>query len=147
MTTEPSEAGAEPAPSALARAAVLGLALALSFAAHSPSLAHWFVRDDFVWLREASEGLGLRSYGYLRPVSNTWFWLEHQLFGEQASPYYLLRILLHAWNACWLGALVGRVHRSYAAGALTVLLFTPLSGSAASVHWGCCCKCIMFLNR
>ena len=115
--------------------ALLAAVCALTFAAFSPTLAHWFVRDDFVWLREASSGFSLRSYGYLRPVSNAFFWVEHQLFGLEAQPYYWMRLALHAWNAMWLAALVGRVYRMPLAGALAALLFVPLSGSAASVHW------------
>lgn len=109
------------------------LVFVLAFAVYARVLGADFIWDDDGHVTRAS----LRSLGGLAriwfdpgatqqyyPVLHSAFWLEHHLWGDAASGYHLLNIVLHATGAClfatvlrrlaipgaWLGALVFLLH-------------------------------------
>ena len=81
------------------------------------------IRADFIWndsdyvtapaLRTA-EGLAriwfeLGATEQYYPILHSAFWLEHKLWGDSATGYHLLNILLHAACACLLAAILRRL--------------------------------------
>lgn len=82
--------------------------------------AEFFTRDFF-------EGADTRGFiylsGYYRPITNTLFWLQYRMGGDNAWFYNLSGFLLHGLNAALLALFVAGVGRSRMAGMLAGALW------------------------
>jgi protein O-mannosyl-transferase len=105
------------------------------------------LRGGFVWddqplitanpLLRTSSGLaeiwsGSRTADYF-PVTNTVFWIEHHLFGDNATGYHAVNILLQAANALLLWRVLRRLQ--IAGAFLAGLIFAIHPIHAESVAW------------
>jgi Flp pilus assembly protein TadD len=104
-------------------------------------------RADFVWddsllitsnpLMQSFSGLveiwsGGRTADYF-PITNTVFWIEHHLFGQNATGYHVVNILLQIANALLVWRVLLRLHIPGAS--LAGLIFGIHPVHAASVAW------------
>ncbi len=122
-----------------AKVAAIILAAALPYL---PALGGGFVWDDEPLitanpLLQTLSGLaeiwsGSRTADYF-PVTNTVFWVEHHLFGDNATGYHALNILLQAANALLLWRVLGRLQIPGAF--LAALIFAMHPVHAESVAW------------
>ena len=105
------------------------------------------LRGGFVWddeplitanpLMRTPSGLaeiwsGSRTADYF-PVTNTVFWIEHHLFGDNATGYHALNILLQAANALLLWRVLRRLQIPGAFLAGLIFAIHPIN--AESVAW------------
>jgi tetratricopeptide (TPR) repeat protein len=114
------------------RLCVIALVL-LTVVSYVPALEAGFVFDDSMYLTGdarmgSAEGLGdiwaevagpdYRHQYY--PLTSSAFWVQHRLFGDHATGYHLVNILLHAVNAVLLWRLLRRlgVPAAWVAGAV-----------------------------
>ena len=119
--------------------AAIILAVALPYL---PALGGGFVWDDEPLitanpLLRTLSGLaeiwsGSRTADYF-PLTNTVFWVEHHLFGDNATGYHALNILLQAANALLLWRVLGRLQIRGAF--LAALIFAMHPVHAESVAW------------
>lgn len=120
---------------------ILAGLVALAWGYHD-LVGSYFLRDDFMWLFDSEsqlarpiEFLTTRPSGYFRPFANLFFGLEHVAFGLDPRGYFVVNVLLHGWNALWLGALVlafgGSARFAGAAGLLAV----SLTSAGPGVVW------------
>ena len=116
--------------------ALLALVVALVYRDH---LGGWFLRDDFMWLRDAQRQWAeparfwtTRPSGYFRPVANLVFGLEYAVFGLSAVGYLWVNLLLHLANVTLLALLVralgAPVRTALAAAAFAGLAVTAVPG-------------------
>jgi protein O-mannosyl-transferase len=122
---------------ALIAAIIIAVALV-----YLPALRGDFVWDDFLLitgnpLLQNFSGLleiwsGGRTADYL-PLTNTMFWIEHHLFGGNATGYHAVNILLQTANALLVWRLLARLNIPGAW--LAGLLFGIHPVHAASVAW------------
>ena len=117
------------------------VALGLAWGYHG-LLSSYFLRDDFMWLFDSErqlarpiEFLTTRPSGYFRPFANLFFGLEHLTFGLDPRGYYVVNILLHGWNALWLGALVLAFGGSRRLAGAAALVAATLGAAAPGVVW------------
>ncbi len=115
---------------------------ALALGCYSPVLANWFLRDDFVWLDEASRLLQdperlytARPVGHFRPIGSLAFALQYASFGLEPRGYYVVNVALHAWNAAWIVALSWTLFRHGPSAALAGILFVVASSWNGAVMW------------
>jgi Flp pilus assembly protein TadD len=110
--------------------------------AYLPALGGGFVWDDEPLitanpLMRTPSGLGeiwsgSRTADYF-PVTNTFFWIEHHLFGDNAAGYHALNILLQAANALLLWRVLRRLQIPGAFLAGLIFAIHPIH--AESVAW------------
>jgi Tfp pilus assembly protein PilF len=128
---------------ALPRQTVLVAAIIIAVAAvYLPALRGDFVWDDFLLitgnpLLQNFSGLreiwsGGRTADYF-PLTNTVFWVEHHLFGANATGYHIVNILLQIANALLVWRLLKRLNIPGAW--LTGLIFGIHPIHVASVAW------------
>src|SRR5438045_1824624 len=122
-----------------AQATVIVVAVALVYL---PALHAGFVWDDeqlitgnpllrnFAGLAEIWSGGRTADYF---PITNTVFWVEHHLFGDNATGYHALNILLQAANALLLWRVLQRLQIPGAF--LAALIFAVHPIHAESVAW------------
>jgi protein O-mannosyl-transferase len=119
------------------------LIFALVLVAYAPALRSGFIWDDHPGhvtrpdLQSVS-GLGriwfeIGATQQYYPLLHTAFWLEHRLWGETASAYHLLNVLLHATAACLVGVLLRRLR--VAGAAIAALWFAVHPVTVDSVAW------------
>ncbi len=130
-----------PAPHPVTGWMALGIPLVVLLA-YIPSLSGGFVlTDEVVLLRnplmQADGGLhdiwlSARSDQY-QPLVYTSFWIEHRLWGDWATGYRLVNVLLHAANALLVWRLLRRV--GVPAAAVAALLFGLHPVNVESVAW------------
>ena len=117
-------------------ATALALILLATFLAYWPALSGMLLWDDDAHVTppglQSLHGLGriwfnLGATQQYYPLLYTWFWLEHALWGDSATPYHVLNVFLHAICA-WLVALLAR--RLGIAGAW-------LAGAVFALHPAC----------
>jgi len=123
----------------IAKVAAIILAAVLPYL---PALRGGFVWDDEPLitanpLLRTSSGLaeiwsGSRTADYF-PVTNTVFWIEHHLFGDNAAGYHALNILLQAANALLLWRVLRRLQIPGAFLAGLIFAIHPIH--AESVAW------------
>jgi len=114
-------------------AALLGAALALTFAVHAPALDSAFAGDDQILLYDAAN-MPLGEYlldmhgGHLMPVHKLVIVAMHRVFGYRAAPFFALALATHLLNVALL--YVGLRH---VASALPAAFGSALWG-AAVIH-------------
>lgn len=102
----------------------------------------YFLRDDFMWLYDGRQQLAhplefltTRPSGYFRPFANLCFGLEQLAFGLDPRGYYVVNVLLHGWNALWLGILVLTFGGSQRFAGAAALAAATLGAAAPGVVW------------
>ncbi len=116
------------------------LALLLGFGAYAWVLNNGFISDDLVFLDQSLDPAFLPAHLYSAPsafrvTADLWFAGVQQLFGYQASGFYVFSILLHVLNALALrSVLLGRSVDCSAA-SLASLLFVVIQNPAEAVAW------------
>ncbi len=78
------------------------------------------------------------SLRFFRPLAFTLMKLEYTLVGWQAGPMHVFSLLWNVAAAMLVGAFVGRVVKSAAAGTLAALLFAVFPNNAATIYWIAC---------
>lgn len=108
-------------------------ALAIAFAVHLPTLRYYFDGDDFVVLGSV-EYLGARAYVIdtlrmhdivpnWRPLTGAVYAAEWELFGLNATAWRSVNLAVHLGSVALLYALVTRVTRRPAVGAIAAAIF------------------------
>jgi hypothetical protein len=108
-------------------------ALAITFAVHAPTLRYFFDGDDFVVLGSV-EYLGGRTYVLdtlrmqdivpnWRPLTGAIYAVEWELFGLNATAWRSVNLAIHLSSMAVLYALVTRVTKRQAIGAVAALIF------------------------
>ncbi len=121
----------------------LGLLLvAVTFAAYWPALRGGFVWDDALYVRDnpiikASDGLRriwcTTEFTDYYALSNTSFWLEWRLWGDNPVGYHVTNVLLHALNALLIWQLLRQLKIPGAYAAALVFALHPVN--VMSVAW------------
>lgn len=116
--------------------------LVACFAVYAPALEGDFLFDDDIHLLENSvfEERGLFD-AWVNPPSNqnywplTWtsYWIEHQLWGFDPVGYHVVNVLIHAFCALLMWALLGRLGVPFPW--LVAFLFAIHPVNVASVAW------------
>jgi protein O-mannosyl-transferase len=124
------------------RGALVGAIIIAVLLVYLPALQGDFVWDDFLLitgnpLLQNVSGLleiwsGGRTADYF-PLTNTVFWIEHHLFGGNATGYHVVNILLHIANALLVWRLLVRLNIPGAW--LAGLIFGVHPIHVASVAW------------
>ena len=108
-------------------------ALAVAFAVHAPTLRYYFDGDDFVVLGSV-EYLGARQYvadtlamqdivPNWRPLTGAIYAAEWELFGLNATAWRSVNLAVHLGSVAVLYALVARVTKRPAVGAIAAMMF------------------------
>ena len=110
--------------------------------AYLPAINAGFIWDDDLLLTANPQMGSVRGLGEIwlgrnccdyTPVTLTAFWLEHELWGDTATGYHVVNILLHALAAVllWHNLSILRIRGSW----LAALLFVIHPVNVASVAW------------
>lgn len=112
--------------------------LLLAFAVYFPSLNGGFIWDDVLLVKKNPIATGERTVANLWfsedfPLSTLTMWLQWKLWGDNATGYRVVNVLLHALN----GMLLWRVLRrmSVAGAWLAAAIFVVHPVCVASVAW------------
>jgi protein O-mannosyl-transferase len=118
------------------------LLVVLTFIAYTPALRSGFVWDDAEYIRDnplikASDGLRrfwcTTEFPDYYALSNTSFWLEWRLWGNNPAGYHAVNILLHAANALLIWILLQRL--GIPAAWMTAVVFALHPINVMSVAW------------
>ena len=118
------------------------LLVVLTFIAYAPVLRSGFVWDDAEYIRDnplikASDGLRrfwcTTEFPDYYVLSNTSFWLEWRLWGNNPSGYHVTNILLHAVSALLIWKLLQQLQ--IPAAWMTALIFALHPVNVMSVAW------------
>ncbi len=124
-----------------------GLLLLLSLVAYVPAMNAGFIWDDDrhitqntnlrdfdglvrIWTKLGMENGGTPQY---YPVTHTTFWIEHQLYGDDARGYHIVNVILHGLSAVLLWEILRRLGVPGAWLAAAVWAVHPLN--VESVAW------------
>jgi hypothetical protein len=150
----PARPPAEPRSDArfYARWALLVIApLAVALVAFGPYLDDYFVQDDWIWMRESSDGGFWTVVGhaftfpdatdfatptpFFRPLADIVLKVMYDVFGLTPEPYHGMNLLLHAAAAALGGALIVRLGAAYWAALAAAILFASAPQFQTAVVW------------
>jgi len=122
------------------------LPLAAAACVYGQFLNQWFVTDDFLWLKAASDPdlhrflRGALTFPdgptpYWRPAIDLYFFCMYRVFSLHAVPYHVASLLWHGAVAAATVLLVKRIARSLPVGLLAGVLFSVTPSYGVSVTW------------
>ncbi|HYO48710.1 MAG TPA: hypothetical protein VEW94_02565 [Chloroflexia bacterium] len=128
---------------------IVGLAVALTaIALYLPTLGHYFVADDFIFLHQLhfSQHAFTDSFAYFgrdwgmgaqfyRPLTRVLWAGEYSLFGESAMGWHLAGTLLYSATALLVFLLAWRLSRRLILAGIAGLLFSLHPAHAETVSW------------
>ncbi len=131
---------------------ILALILLLTFLVHAPLLNDWFKADDFYYLRAVQlnaplefivEAFDFRDtsqpvpehVGHYRPLYMVTMWAQIELFGQHASLYHLLSLLIHVASVAFVWLIAMRVTRRPLVAHVAALVFAFHPTYVTVVGW------------
>lgn len=116
----------------------------LVFVLWSPLMKHYFIGDDYTWLRWAATTPDVQSIAqyftqsdgfFYRPGTKLYFYIMYQTFWLNQSMYHFVSVFLHFLVSVCVFLLAHRLFRKRVLAALSAILFVVLTGFSESIFW------------